>query len=99
MDQALIFHQDEFGFAVGIIVVFPALGLYVVLEHSASPHRVVDFVLRGTDGVGPDLVHRGVAFVEQGPLAGAGVETAGTSGSCGPHEVALHADSVNDVVA
>ena len=58
VDQALVFQQHHFGFAVGIVVVFPALGLLVVLEHAAAPDRVVDLVLRGTDGVGPDLVHR-----------------------------------------
>jgi hypothetical protein len=47
VDQALVFHQDELGFAVGIVIVFPAFGLDVVLEYATTPDRVVDFVVRG----------------------------------------------------
>src|SRR5580765_4159062 len=32
MDQALVFHYNHFGFAVGVVVVLPALGLLVVFE-------------------------------------------------------------------
>src|SRR5271166_1641458 len=75
------------------------LGLNVVLEHSAAPHRVINFVLGGADGISPDLVHRRIALVEKRPLAGARIEAACTGGGCGPNEISLYANSVNDVIA
>ena len=99
VNQALILHHHHFGFAIGIVVVFPALGLHVVLKHPASPDRVIDLVLGGTNGVSPDFVHGGVAVVEQRPLPGARVQAAGAGGSRRPHEVARHRDPVDDVVA
>ena len=53
----------------------------------------------GLTAVGPDLVHGCVALVEERPLAGTSIQATGAGGGRSPDEIALHADSVDDVVA
>lgn len=99
MDEALIFEDDDFGLAVGILVDVPGVGLLRVLEQAAAPDGEVDLVGRGGDAVGPDFLHGRVALVVEGPLAGAGVQAAGSGGGGYPDVVALNGDAVDDVVA
>src|SRR5579871_4839172 len=98
MDQALIFENDHFGFAVGIVVVFPALRFDVVLKDATTPNGVVNLVFGGTDGVGPDFIHRRVALVVEIPLTCASIQASATCGSGDPDVIAEDADVVDDVV-
>src|ERR1017187_855463 len=76
MDKSLVPLDYHLRLAIWVVVVFPALRLHVILEHAAAPHRVVNLALGSAHVVSPDLVHRGVALVEQGPLAGARIQAA-----------------------
>src|ERR1039458_7584674 len=98
VNQALVFEQHDFGLAVGIVVVLPAAGRYVVLQHAGAPHRVVDLFGAGGDGIRPDLVHRRVALVEMSPLIGLDVEAAAAGCRGHPNRVALHGHAVHHIV-